>query len=204
MSGNVGPDRSEPEDDVAFSPSMELWDARDRYLRAHYRNLDGVRLRPVGEPNSSVETPTGPLHFETLTWVQGLPCLVDQAAGDATVGNAIDELLTLRYSQESMTETAEWGRYRVRQSIWDWRSPRRVLEQADEVWRDYRRTLNGMLQYLRDDDVDEYGSAVGLAPARHGAGTARGRRTLARAVRDAGASPLPAGEVRPRRAAPDR
>lgn len=166
MSSDVDRERAEEDDDFAPAPSMELWDARNRYLKRHYRNLDGVRLRPAGEPIRSVETTTGPLRFETLNWVQGLPCLVDEAAGDATVGNAIDELLTLRYSQEPSTDTAEWGRHRVRQRLWDWRLPADVLEQADEEWTAYRRTLKGVLPYLRDDDVEENGSAIGLA--RHG------------------------------------
>lgn len=166
MSTDVDLERAEGDDDFTPAPSMELWDARNRYLRAHYRNLDGVRLRPTGEPISSVEPPTGPFHFETLNWVQGLPCLVDEAAGDAAVGNAIDELLTLRYSQEPVTDTAEWGRHRVRQRIWDPRNPAAVLEQVDEVWKSYRRTLKGMLPLLRDDDIDDVHTRTGLA--RHG------------------------------------
>lgn len=133
---------------------MRSWHAQKRYLETHYRNLDGVRFRPTGQPATTVPTSTGPLEFTRQTRLHGLTCLVTAAAGDATVGNAIDELLALRYSKDKITGTAESGRHRVRQltfgpidhSTGNSRTPAE-LEAWDEVWKDYLRMLGGVLEF---------------------------------------------------------
>lgn len=155
-----------------FERPMRDWHARKRYLHEHYRNLDGVRFRPTGEPATTAQTPSGPLVFTTSTRLHGLTCLVTEAPG-ATLGNAIDELLALRYSKESSTDTAEWGRHRVRQLTfgpidWSTREPRTPaeLESWDEVWKHYLHMLRGMLKYLRADTIEDQHTRTGLG--RHG------------------------------------
>ncbi|HEX7351627.1 hypothetical protein [Brachybacterium sp.] len=99
--------------------------------------------------------------------------LVTAAAGDAAVGNAIDELLTLRYSKGSITDTAEWGRHRVRQQAFGLRhratgelKTSAELEVEDDVWKHYLRTLRGMLAPLREDTIEDEHRRTGLG--RHG------------------------------------
>jgi hypothetical protein len=158
--------------DFVFDKPMRDWHKRKKYLHKHYSNLDGVRFRPTGEPPTTVQTSSGPLVFETSTRLHGLKCLVTEAPG-ATLGNAIDELLTLRYSKEPSTDTAEWGRYRVRQLTFgpiDWstgaqRTPAE-LEAWDEVWKHYRHMLGGVLEFLRADTIEDEHRRTGLG--RHG------------------------------------
>lgn len=155
-----------------FERPMRDWHARKRYLHEHYRNLDGVRFRPTGEPATTVQTPSGPIVFTTSTRLHGLKCLVTEAPG-ATLGNAIDELLTLRYSQDPSTDTAEYGRYRVRQRRFgsiDWSTGERrsavELEACDDVWKYYLHVLGGVLPDLRADTIDNEYRRFGLG--RHG------------------------------------
>lgn len=156
-----------------FDKPMRDWHARKRYLHAHYSNLDGVRFRPTGEPATTVQTSTGPLVFTTSTRLHGLTCLVTEAAGNATAGNAIDELLTLRYSKDPCTDTAESGRHKVRQLKFGPRDratgksrTRAELEAWDEVWKHYLHMLGGVLPDLRADTIEDEHRRTGLG--RHG------------------------------------
>lgn len=156
-----------------FDKPMRDWHARKRYLHEHYRHLDGVRFRPTGEPSTTVQTSTGPLVFTKSTRLHGLTCLVTDAAGNATAGNAIDELLTLRYSKGPSTDTAEWGRHKVRQVKFgpiDWstgeRRPSAQLEAWDEAWKHYLHMLGGALPDLRADTIKDEHRRTGLG--RHG------------------------------------
>lgn len=47
--------------------SLRSWHAQKRYLEEHYRNFDGVRIRPTGEPATTVQTSSGPLEFTSHT-----------------------------------------------------------------------------------------------------------------------------------------
>ncbi|WP_152351523.1 hypothetical protein [Brachybacterium subflavum] len=156
-----------------FERPMQFWHKRNLYLKEHYSHLDGVRFRPTGEPPQTVEGTTGPLVFTSSTRLHGLTCLVTDASGDAAVGNAIDELLNLRYSQEPTTETAEWGRHRVRQVMFgpidhsrgEPRTPAE-LQTWDEAWKEYRRVLKSWLPDLRADTIEDEHGRTGLG--RHG------------------------------------
>lgn len=155
-----------------FDKPMRDWHAQKRYLREHYRHLDRVRLRPTGEPATTVQTPTGPLVFTTSTRLDGLDCLVTDAPG-ATAGNAIDELLTLRYSKKPSTDTAEGGRHRVRPRAFGARhlATREMktsaeLEVEDEMWQDYLRMLGRVLPDLRGDVIKDVHCRTELG--RHG------------------------------------
>ncbi|MGP9747456.1 hypothetical protein [Brachybacterium sp. AOP29-B2-41] len=159
--------------DFVFDKTMRDWHKRKKYLHEHYRHLDGVRFRPTGEPPRTVQTPSGPLVFTNSTRVQGLKCLVNEAPSNAAVGNAIDELLTLRYSDEPTTGTAECGRFRVRQRAFGMRHPATgeqktpaELEAEDQVWKDYQHQLRRWLPDLRGDAIEDEASRTGFG--RHG------------------------------------
>jgi len=150
-------------DAFTFDRPMRFWQARTGYLKEHYKNFDGVRLRPTGEPPQTVPTASGPLVFKTSAMVRGLDCHVDDAVGNAAVGNAIDELLTLRYSRKLTTDTAEGGRSRVRQ-VASLSGPSFPLpEGEDSTWTHFRRTLKGWLKELRRDTIDDTSTPIGLA-----------------------------------------
>lgn len=152
---------------------MRSWHAQKRYLQEHYRNLGGVRFRPTGEPLTTVQTSSGPLEFTSLTRLYGLTCLVTSAAGDPTVGNAIDELQMLRYSKQRVAGAPAGGRYRVRQQMFGIRHPATresktsaELEAEDEVWPGYLRALRGLLKSLRADTIKD--EAIRTRLGRHG------------------------------------
>lgn len=146
-----------------FERPMQSWQARTRYLNEHYRNFTGVRLRPTGEPPQTVQTSSGPLVFGTSAMVDGLDCLMKDAVGDAAVGNAIDELLTLRYSRDPITDTAIEGRDYVRRAAFPSGPSFPLSETEDSAWKHFRHTLKGWLKVLRRDSIDDTSTMIGLA-----------------------------------------
>lgn len=146
-----------------FDRPMRDWHARKRYLNEHYRDLDGVRLRPTDEPPRTVQTSSGPLVFTPSARVHGLECLVNDAVRNAAVGNAIDELLTVRYSKEPTTDTAEGGRYRVRQLASPTGPRFAVPEVEDSAWKAFRHTLKSWLPEIGGESIDDASTLIGLA-----------------------------------------
>lgn len=159
---------------IAFEKPMRTWHAQKAYLKEHYREYDNVRFRHDDKaPPTTVETTSGPLVFTTSAIVSGLECRVPEALRNASVGNAIDELLTLRYSTGRVTDTAEGGRHRVRQRAFPlhvgepWRRRSyEELEAKDEEWKNYLHMLGGVLEYIRADTIEDVHRRYGLG--RHG------------------------------------
>jgi hypothetical protein len=158
------------DDHAMVAKRMQNWHTRVKYLQEHYTDFSAVRMRPTGDPLETVMTSSGPLTFETRARLSELPCLVPEAPRDPAVGNAIDELLGLRFSKRFTIDTAASGRY--------WAAKRYVMpESGDEVWDAFVHLLQINLTTLRSEVIDDdseledlarLGMVLGLHAAVHG------------------------------------
>lgn len=139
---------------------------RYRVLKRMFPDVSSLRFRASERPPTFGQLPLNDrLEFKSMDIVSTLPIRVTAALGNSTVGNALDEMLALRYAPLAKESRAMSGRRRVRAScpgeedvVWDL-----VLSAARSLRRHTRRPM------IDDRFTLQYAARICVVLARHAA-----------------------------------